>query len=145
MTDRLQAATSGSGVREGGFAGWIAGRARRGEYWLWVVPIVLASGVLGATNHPILGVVATVPILFVWIRRLHDLGRTGWWAPAINVVSNVSAWIMKFAIPGDTGVLLGALPSLFALIALGCIPPQARDNEFGPGPGRKADLKETFG
>ena len=145
MSDRSQAATSGPVVGERGFSGWIAARANRREYWLWLVPIFAVATVLAAFGHPVWSAVSSLPILFVWIRRLHDLGRTGWWAPAINVVCNVTSWIIKFAIAGDTGVMIGGLLPLIAIIALGCIPGQPRKNEFGLPPGRKAkDLAETF-
>lgn len=67
------------------------GRARRAEYWSFV-----AFGILVATalllldlevlgrDFPILGflfvLVITLPVVAVLVRRLHDVGRSGWWA-----------------------------------------------------------------
>src|SRR5437868_6877627 len=126
MSDRLQQATSGPVVGERGFSGWLAGRANRREYWLWTVPIFAVATVLVGFGHPVLSAVSSLPLLFVCIRRLHDLGRTGWWAPAINVVCNVTAWALKFAMPGDTGVMIGGVLPLIAIVAFGCIPGQSR-------------------
>ncbi len=65
------------------------GRARRSEYWYWVLAwaiiyvICLAlSAVLGDALG-LLGLIFTlatsVPYLAVTARRLHDIGRSGWW------------------------------------------------------------------
>ena len=52
-----------------------SGRASRPEYWWFLVPTLLA-GVMGGL--PMLALV--VPGLAVTVRRLHDVGRSGWWA-----------------------------------------------------------------
>lgn len=65
-----------------------AGRARREEYWMFFLFNVIAIVVLGAIDAMIglglLGFVYAVavfiPGLAVTVRRLHDSGRTGWWA-----------------------------------------------------------------
>ncbi|CAA9303898.1 MAG: Inner membrane protein YhaH [uncultured Lysobacter sp.] len=71
-----------------------SGRARRKEYWMFVlfsviIAIVLGvvDGVLGMTvaNGAIglLGLVYTlavlIPSIALGIRRLHDIDRSGWW------------------------------------------------------------------
>lgn len=68
------------------YAGF-SGRARRSEYWFWVLATVLVSIVAGIIDviigTQIIGyvvVLATfVPNLAVGARRLHDIGRSGWW------------------------------------------------------------------
>jgi uncharacterized membrane protein YhaH (DUF805 family) len=72
------------------------GRARRQEYWMFVListllPILamILAGALGmqmgngATVLLAVYYVATLlPSIAVWVRRLHDTGRSGWWVLA---------------------------------------------------------------
>ncbi|GHD29244.1 DUF805 domain-containing protein [Halioglobus pacificus] len=76
------------------------GRAVRSEYWYWVLALVLIGVVLaiidGAIVAPALGFEAFapdagqplsslfslaifLPTLAVAVRRLHDIGKRGWW------------------------------------------------------------------
>ncbi len=72
-----------------------SGRARRKEYWFFVLFNILISialsmidGVLGTTNADtgtgILGgiysLAVLIPSIAVLVRRLHDTDRSGWWA-----------------------------------------------------------------
>lgn len=63
------------------------GRARRSEFWFFVLFTVLAGIVtalidlitgLGILN-PIANLALLLPTIAVSVRRLHDLGRSGWW------------------------------------------------------------------
>lgn len=72
-----------------------AGRARRTEFWMFVlfsliISIVLGvlDSLLGLTFVPgttsgwlglIYGLAVLLPSLGVTVRRLHDTGRSGWW------------------------------------------------------------------
>ncbi|GAA5216957.1 DUF805 domain-containing protein [Corallincola platygyrae] len=64
-----------------------AGRARRAEYWYFVL-FYLLSVIAGAVIDVLLGLgfVAAIvmlgliiPSISVCVRRLHDTGRSGWW------------------------------------------------------------------
>ncbi len=76
------------------------GRAGRPEYWYWVLAVliafILAAIIEGAVVAPMLGfepfapeagqplqllltLATVVPSLAVAVRRLHDVGRSGWW------------------------------------------------------------------
>ena len=70
------------------------GRARRSEYWWFVLFTVIVSFVAGildsalgtmsdTTNVGVIGTIASLALLLpsiaVAIRRLHDTSRTGWW------------------------------------------------------------------
>jgi uncharacterized membrane protein YhaH (DUF805 family) len=79
-----------------------SGRARRMEYWMFVlinaiVGLVLAAieGLLGI-SYNVLGVLYSlavlIPSLAVAIRRLHDTNRSGWWI-LINLIP-VIGWII---------------------------------------------------
>ncbi len=63
------------------------GRARRKEYWMFVLFNFIASWVLvilgSLIKFPwlsyIYALAVLVPSLAVLVRRLHDTGRSGWW------------------------------------------------------------------
>ena len=70
-----------------------SGRARRKEYWRFILISIVLSFVLGfidglvgmatATPLGLLGLIFTIAIIIpsfsVAVRRLHDLDRSGWW------------------------------------------------------------------
>ncbi|MDQ0795180.1 DUF805 domain-containing protein [Streptomyces sp. B1I3] len=68
------------------YAGF-SGRARRKEYWMFVLfnfivaVVLVAIGAALKTQIPyIIYIVAVlIPMLAVVVRRLHDTGRSGWW------------------------------------------------------------------
>ena len=81
-----------------------SGRASRSEYWwfgLFVFFAFIASMLIGALISPsimmflyvILLVVFFIPSLAVLVRRLHDTGRSGWWA-LINLVPYVGGIVI---------------------------------------------------
>jgi uncharacterized membrane protein YhaH (DUF805 family) len=95
------------------------GRARRSEYWWYVLAIVIVALILALIDNLVLGVsllggiwsLATLlPSLAVAIRRLHDLDKSGWW------------------------LLLAFVPIVGGLVLLYwfCQPGTPGDNQFGP-------------
>ncbi len=59
-----------------------SGRASRSEYWwffLFQVLVMLVASLLGDTLYSILALLLLLPALAVGARRLHDVGRSGWW------------------------------------------------------------------
>jgi len=65
-----------------------SGRASRSEYWFWVLFTILVSLVAGIMDGLIFGtgtlssissILFFLPGLAVLVRRLHDVGRSGWW------------------------------------------------------------------
>lgn len=83
-----------------------SGRARRSEYWFWVLFYVIVQAIasiidniLGTRNSSGTGLVTTiaslallVPWLAVSARRLHDTGRSGWWT--LLWIIPVVGWII---------------------------------------------------
>ena len=84
------------------------GRARRSEYWYFVlfnfivsILIGLSLGVIaGLLNVPALVYLAYlwslavfIPSLAVSVRRLHDIGRSGWWL-LLSLIPLVGAIIL---------------------------------------------------
>ncbi|MBR3938832.1 MAG: DUF805 domain-containing protein [Bacteroidales bacterium] len=92
------------------------GRARRKEYWMfalinWLIGVVM--GLLGlAILSWIYSIAALIPGLAVGVRRLHDIGKSGWWL--LIALVPIIGWIW--------------------LIVLCIQDSQAGVNEWGPNP-----------
>ena len=59
-----------------------SGRVTRSEYWwffLFQVLVMVAASMLGDVINGIASLALLLPALAVGARRLHDIGRTGWW------------------------------------------------------------------
>jgi len=86
------------------------GRSRRKEYWMFVlfnfiISIVLASfeRMLGLGSEYGTGFLSTIysigvliPSIAVGIRRLHDIGKSGWWL--LLALLPVIGWIWIFVL-----------------------------------------------
>jgi uncharacterized membrane protein YhaH (DUF805 family) len=101
-----------------------AGRASRSEYWFWVLFVIIGSIVTSTLDYAIFsendfdrplnsifGLICFLPGLAVLFRRLHDIGRTGWW------------WLIAFTIIG-----------LIVLIVWACQKSDTGPNAYGPEP-----------
>ncbi len=107
------------------------GRARRKEYWmftLWNVVIIMFLAALEAIGTEIgsdsfasyipmvlyllYGLFILIPSFTVSVRRLHDIGKSGWW------------------------ILIGLIPVIGSIILLVwyCTEGQRCENEWGPDP-----------
>ena len=103
------------------------GRARRKEYWFFLLFTVLVTFLLAFIDQMLglfdpengvgllsgiysIGVV--IPSIAVGIRRLHDTGRSGWW------------------------LLIGLIPIIGGLVILffTILESEPGDNEYGPNP-----------
>lgn len=98
-----------------------SGRARRKEYWMFLLVnfgITLAIGAaesmigMPGTLSSFYALVVFIPSIAVGVRRLHDTGRSGWW------------------------MLLNFLPLLGTLILLVFFVFDSEEgtNEYGPNP-----------
>lgn len=67
-----------------------SGRARRMEYWMFVLvnaiigfvlylPAIVTGDQIWAILYYVYALAVLIPSLAVAVRRLHDTGRTGWW------------------------------------------------------------------
>ncbi|WP_433571824.1 DUF805 domain-containing protein [Streptomyces sp. CA-251247] len=97
------------------------GRARRQEYWMFMLFSVITSAVLWVLDmvigtSPVIVAIyflaVFLPSLGVTIRRLHDTDRSGW-------------WILIYFVP-----LVGFIVLLVFLVLEG----QRHDNSYGPDP-----------
>ncbi len=86
------------------------GRANRCEYWYWVLFTAIFAWI------PFIGEIASlvflVPSLAVVVRRLHDIGKSGWWY--LFVLIPIVGWIL--------------------LIVWFCTASQEGENKYGPNP-----------
>ena len=98
-----------------------SGRAQRQEYWMFVlfnilIAIVLAviDGVIGSPGvlSGLYSLAIVIPNIAVFVRRLHDTDRSGWW------------------------VLLGLVPIIggIVLFVFSVLEGDAGDNQYGPDP-----------
>lgn len=103
------------------------GRARRIEYWmfywyyfLFALVAAILDGVLGTASIFIgINMLAhMIPLLAVTVRRLHDIGKSGWW------------FLIGF-IPLGNIVLL-----VFTFLDSG------EDNKYGPNPKKTGEIVE---
>lgn len=93
------------------------GRSRRSEYWWFVLFNLLLGiatslfdiGVLNADPQGILPVntaatlITFIPGLAVSVRRLHDIGRSGWWIFLVFTVVGIIPLIYWACQPGTPG------------------------------------------
>lgn len=108
-----------------------SGRARRKEYWYFTLVSMLISfglsyiegwlGVFPETEYGVLSLIylliVIIPTTAVGVRRLHDVGRRGWWY-LLNLIPFVGTIIVLIFLVQDS---------------------QPGDNQYGPNP-KAADL-----
>lgn len=153
------------------------GRARRSEYWWFAlfqvlvsIPCAFMDGLLeAAVGVSFLNTVASIvlffPSLTVSFRRLHDIGRSGWWIGVATILGCIGIIALIASISLGTGLdwtddkavvsaLFGAksllvwLP-LIASIILGIIifvfsllDSERGENKYGPNP--KYEMKSIY-
>lgn len=116
-----------------------AGRARRKEFWMFVlfntlIGIALsiidsAIGTPGASSGTgllggIYSLALLIPGLAVSVRRLHDIGRSGWWL-LLNLIP-IIGWIV--------------------VLVWDCTDSETGSNQYGPNPksGYEAEQKPEY-
>ena len=80
------------------------GRARRSEYWWFTLFNIIVSGVISAIVPDfawIWSLVVLIPGLAIVVRRLHDVGKSGWFYLWI-LVPIVGAFILLFQLCKDS-------------------------------------------
>jgi uncharacterized membrane protein YhaH (DUF805 family) len=88
------------------------GRARRAEFWWYVLVYFIIAIILnvvqsilglGTILSGLLGLALLLPSLGVEVRRLHDIGRSGWWLLIAFTGIGIILLIYWLAQPGVTG------------------------------------------
>ena len=112
-----------------------SGRAGRREFWLFMLVhfiLIVITSILdrlllgdfssdsGGLIGGIYGLVTIVPALALGARRLHDVGRTGWWQALVAfwpLTAVFGFWVATLEEGGSSPEAL-ALPGILALISL---------------------------
>ena len=144
------------------------GRARRSEYWWFVlfqilvsIPCVILDGILESVAgitfaNTIASLVFLFPALTVSFRRLHDIGRSGWWIGvsyilmAIGIIALIATVGMSHVdLTNDEAIVrsllsvksLGAwLPIIasvvicFIVFIFSLLDSHKEENKYGPSP-----------
>lgn len=69
-----------------------SGRATRSEYWYFYLFVLIADLVLSYSHVAIVesygSLIFLIPMFAVATRRMHDVGKSGWWLffPIMNIV-----------------------------------------------------------
>jgi len=88
------------------------GRARRKEFWMFVLFNFIISFTLGIVGYiigtPLLSnlysLAIFIPSIAVAVRRLHDIGKSGWWLLIAFIPIIGFIWlIVLYATEGDSG------------------------------------------
>lgn len=105
------------------------GRARRQEFWMYFLVVAIIEialsiifsilgsiagvfSIIGSFIIGLFGLVIIIPTLALWMRRLHDTGKSGWWL-LISLIPVVGSIVLL----------------IFALLDS-----QPGDNKYGPNP-----------
>ena len=125
-------------------ANGLRGRANRKEYWLFVA-ILFAVGMAMSYVVPAASTVGSGVVAYAQIRRLHDVGRSGWWVAAI-LAAQIALTVGLYLAFGseDAMYVAAAVLTLIPIIWIGALPGTPGENRFGPAPGTQP-LKDVFG
>ena len=96
------------------------GRARRKEFWMFALINFIITIILALIGNmidfywlsTIYSLAVLVPSLAVTVRRLHDIGKSGWW------------WLIGFV----------PLVGFIVLIVFAVMDSQPGSNQYGPNP-----------
>lgn len=143
-----------------------SGRARRSEYWWYTLCGVLINIVLYVADYfiglevnilrTIYGLAVLIPGLAVAVRRLHDIGKSGWYVLWTALPIGIGgAWlgiVTVSAISGmDTGPAGLIIPALLVvggaiwMLVLMCTNGDSGPNEYGPDPKNPYDSLDEIG
>lgn len=98
----------------------IEGRSSRSEFWWWTLFTVLVNIATGTTDgllfppavagepgiQPIsllVGLIFLIPNICISARRLHDVGRSGWWMCIVLTVIGIIPYIYWLVKKSDDG------------------------------------------
>jgi uncharacterized membrane protein YhaH (DUF805 family) len=83
-----------------------SGRAGRPEFWwffLFQILVSIVASFLGGTISSLVSLALLAPALAVGARRLHDIGKSGWWQLIAFTVIGVLVLIYWFVQPSAEG------------------------------------------
>lgn len=121
---------------------YLRGRIGRLEYWIWFALVVIVAIGLSAAHALLLSPVLQVAFITQQNRRLHDLGKSGWWALLLVVAPFVVGHLLELTMSRSQANVLSTLVGFAFILWIGAVPGDAMGNRFGPPPAR--DLKAIF-
>jgi uncharacterized membrane protein YhaH (DUF805 family) len=111
---------------------WIDGRAGRREYWLYLVLLFGLGYVLSFLPGRVANLAIFVILTLVQVRRMHDMGRTGWWALGA-ALAPVALAVALFAVTSpEDATMISTLFVLLLTVIIGLLPGDPGGNRFGP-------------
>ena len=144
------------------------GRARRSEYWWFVLFICVVRMVCSFIDGILIFavdmkfmdaascVLLFIPSMAVVFRRLHDIGRSGWWSGVSYILLAISILSVLFMAGFDFGVLMdnesmfrtlsgtqrmiallpfiGGLVLCFVILVFSLFDSEPGENKYGPSP-----------
>jgi len=86
-----------------------AGRASRAEFWYFFLFYIICNTIAPIMDififdtfygmfFWIVYIITLFPYISVWVRRLHDINRSGWWTIPITITSIVVVGLIWFII-----------------------------------------------
>jgi uncharacterized membrane protein YhaH (DUF805 family) len=114
-----------------------AGRCSRARFWAAAAALLIVSAVYEAVAGPTMKLLTfwfVYPLLIaagacVLSKRLHDRGRSGWWAAMVLL-----AIILIWRAPNGARILLALPVLIWSVVELGLLPGEQGANRFGPSP-----------
>jgi uncharacterized membrane protein YhaH (DUF805 family) len=126
---------------------WPTGRTRCLVYWIVLLPVDLAMTALDrAIPHPtrdqaivlsVLSLGASYLMVSLFVGRLHDLDRTGWWAVLLSaLLAPLGLRGANFDLPKEFAlpILVATCAGVFSTVYLGLYRGTRGPNRFGPDP-----------
>jgi uncharacterized membrane protein YhaH (DUF805 family) len=119
------------------------GRARRADFWWYVLAVLVITIVLAIIDRLIgtniltalLSLALLLPNLGIGVRRLHDIGKSGWW-----IVLPLAPWLLMLI---SFLMFQWTLAMILGVVTLACWvlliywyaqPGTAGQNPYGPDP-----------
>ena len=124
-----------------------SGRIGRKQFWFAAIPLFIAAFIVlmlslyavretdlwvFRLNKVVVMLIFMYPALAIGVKRLHDRGRSGWWA-ALVLVAVLAIWPEPGRTFGPLAFLFGIVV-FWAAVELGAMPGEAGANRYGPNP-----------
>ena len=150
------------------------GRARRKEFWMYTLFVIIFAMiaiildfVLGlrlpivefGVLYTLLGLALFIPSWAVLVRRLHDIGKSGWWCliwliptimgtvQSVIFIINFENWLYSQFLMFNSWLLFGTLVYLVGLIVcctilivFCCTDGQPGENKWGANPKEEIEM-----
>ena len=135
------------------------GRSTRAEYWWAMLFVFLLSLVVGFFDYSFLSTLVSLALMLptwaVTTRRMHDIGKSGWWVVGVYVVplivlgitfrtmfsaifsgvtDRVSLVNIILASPASYGIGEIIVLAIYIFMFVLLVKPSAPDNKYGPCP-----------